>query len=224
MREDEAVTTSRGTDVYLEVGKKKVFAAALAWPGWSRSGKDEEQALDALASYLPRYAPVVKRAGLAVPADVFTVVERIPGNTSTDFGVLDHAADTDRAALTAADARRLAALVSAAWDEFADIVAATPTELTKGPRGGGRDRDKMADHVVGAEASYARKIGVKHKRPDLADTAAVAALRTDIVAALSRPWAGGEVPRGSWPPAYAARRIAWHVLDHAWEMQDRTPA
>jgi hypothetical protein len=24
-----------------------------------------------------------------------------------------------------------------------------------------------------------------------------------------------------WPTPYAARRIAWHVLDHAWEMQDR---
>jgi hypothetical protein len=224
MREDEAVTTSQSTDVYLEVGKKKVFAAALDWPGWSRSGKDEEQALDALASYLPRYAPVAKRAGLAAPADVFTVVERIAGNTSTDFGVLDHAAAADRAKLTAARARRLAALVSAAWDEFADIVAATPAELTKGPRGGGRDRDKMADHVVGAEASYARKIGVKHKRPDLTDTAAIAALRADIIAALSRPWPGGEAPHGTWPPAYAARRVAWHVLDHAWEMQDRTAA
>ncbi len=224
MREDEAVTTSQGTDVYLEVGKKKVFAAALDWPGWSRSGKDEEHALDALAGYLPRYVPVVKRAGLAAPTDVFTVVERIAGNTSTDFGVLDRAAAADRAKLTAAPARRLAALVTAAWDEFADIVKATPAELTKGPRGGGRDRDKMADHVVGAEASYARKIGVKHRRPDLSDTAAIAALRADIIAALSRPWPGGEVPHGMWPPAYAARRIAWHVLDHAWEMQDRTPA
>jgi hypothetical protein len=224
MREDEAVTTSRRTDVYLEVGKKKVFAAALAWPGWSRPGKDEDHALDVLASYLPRYAPVAKRAGLVVPTDVFTVVERIPGDTSTDFGVLGHAADADRSALTEADAQRLAALVSAAWDEFADIVAATPAELTKGPRGGGRDRDKMADHVVGAEASYARKIGVKHTRPGLSDTAAIAALRADIIAALSQPWPGRDVPRGTWPPAYAARRIAWHVLDHAWEMQDRTPA
>ena len=28
------------------------------------------------------------------------------------------------------------------------------------------------------------------------------------------------VPKG-WPHRYAARRIAWHVLDHAWEMEDR---
>lgn len=224
MHDTEAVTTSGSTDVYVEVGQKKVFAAALEWPGWSRSGKDEERALDALAAYLPRYAPVVKRAGLAAPSDVFTVVERVAGNTSTDFGVLDRAAGADRAKLTAAPARRLAALVTAAWDEFADVVAATPPELTKGPRGGGRDRDKMAGHVIGAEASYARKLGVRHKPPDIADTEAIAALRADIIEALSRPWPGGDVAPGQWSPRYAARRIAWHVLDHAWEMQDRTPA
>src|SRR5438067_302187 len=26
-----------------------------------------------------------------------------------------------------------------------------------------------------------------------------------------------------WPVRYAARRMAWHVLDHAWEMEDRVP-
>jgi hypothetical protein len=29
------------------------------------------------------------------------------------------------------------------------------------------------------------------------------------------------VPKG-WPPRYAARRIAWHALDHAWEIEDRS--
>jgi hypothetical protein len=27
-----------------------------------------------------------------------------------------------------------------------------------------------------------------------------------------------------WPLRYAARRIAWHALDHAWEIEDRRPA
>ena len=26
----------------------------------------------------------------------------------------------------------------------------------------------------------------------------------------------------SWPPAYMARRRAWHLLDHAWEIEDRS--
>lgn len=27
--------------IYLEIGKKKVFAAAIDWPGWCRQGKEE---------------------------------------------------------------------------------------------------------------------------------------------------------------------------------------
>ncbi|HKE66581.1 MAG TPA: hypothetical protein VKB59_18280 [Micromonosporaceae bacterium] len=209
--------------MYLEIGKKRVFAAAIDWPGWCRSGRDEESALDALASYLERYAPVVKRTKLALPADTFTVVERIPGSTTTDFGAPEKVAAADHDPVSAAEGKRLGALLAATWDEFDDIVGRTPEELTKGPRGGGRDRDKMTNHVLGAEASYARKLGVKHKPPALADKAAIEAMRADIVAALSRPWPGGETAAGTWPPRYLARRTAWHVLDHAWEMQDRTP-
>src|SRR5690349_9971305 len=44
------------TDVYLEVGKKRVFACAADWPGWCRSGRDEEQALEALTTSASRYA------------------------------------------------------------------------------------------------------------------------------------------------------------------------
>ena len=32
----------------------------------------------------------------------------------------------------------------------------------------------------------------------------------------------GEIATSSgWPVRYAIRRMAWHVLDHAWEMQDK---
>ena len=64
-------------------------------------------------------------------------------------------------------------------------------------------------HVVDAEQAYARKLGLDkpHRRPDL---------RGDIVAAIrERP------SDTAWPVRYAARRIAWHVLDHAWEIEDR---
>jgi hypothetical protein len=37
------------------------------------------------------------------------------------------------------------------------------------------------------------------------------------------PEAPLKAPGKRWPPRYAARRIAWHVLDHAWEIEDRTP-
>ena len=101
------------------------------------------------------------------------------------------------------------------------VAEKSPAALRKGPRGGGRDRDKMLQHVLSAEAAYARKIAVKHKEPALGDTAAVRALRDDIVAVLRAARRGEPLRENGWPPRYAARRIAWHVLDHAWEMEDR---
>jgi hypothetical protein len=212
------------TAVVLEVGKKRVFACALDWPGWARAGKDEALALEALAAYVPRYAAVAKEAGIAFPDRVgerLEVVERLPGDASTEFGVPGAVADADATPTTRAQAERLAALVQASWTVFDRVRAGAPASLRKGPRGGGRDRDKMVDHVLGAEAGYARKLGIKHPPPAIDDRAAIAALRQALLEVLRAPSDGSPpVPKG-WPPRYAARRIAWHVLDHAWEMQDR---
>jgi hypothetical protein len=213
------------TKVYLESGKKKVFASAVDWPGWSRSGKDEESALDALATYAVRYSGVAATAGLDLPADagdIFEIVERLLGDMTTDFGAPGAIAASDHDALTTAEEERLATLLQAAWTFFDQVAATTPAELRKGPRGGGRDRDKMVDHVLGAEVAYARKIGIRHRQPALDDGPAIAALRAAIVVTV-RPAPGGTpVQDTGWPPRYAVRRLAWHVLDHAWEMQDRS--
>ncbi len=210
--------------VYLE-GGKKMFACALDWPGWCRAGKGEEAALEALTAYAPRYAVVAAEAGVRFPghvADSFDVVERLPGSATTDFGALDKPASRDSEPLTRKQAECLTALVQASWRVFERVAAAAPAELRKGPRGGGRDRDKMVDHVLGAEANYAGKLGVRHRQPALDDTAAIAALRDDIVEVLRRPNGGTPVIEKGWLPRYAGRRIAWHVLDHAWEMEDRS--
>ncbi|MEU7822556.1 hypothetical protein [Catellatospora sp. NPDC049133] len=202
--------------IYLELGSKRIFACALEWPGWCRSGRDAERALAALTSYAERYAVVAERAKIPFePGDV-RVVERVRGGSTTDFGAPEQPASADFAPRDHDTAQRQAALVRAAWDVFADVVAVTPAELRKGPRGGGRDRDRMVEHVLAAEVSYARRIGVRHLAPG--DTAA---LRAEVLEVLGSPTDGTAPPRGGWPHAYAARRIAWHVLDHAWEMQDR---
>jgi hypothetical protein len=223
-------TTARAprTAVGIELGSKRVFACALDWPGWCRSGKTEEQALEALASYAPRYAVVAEQAGIAMPDDVddgFEVVERLGGSGATDFGVPAEVAAAETAPLDTGEAERRSRLVTGAWAVLDRVAAGAPAELRKGPRGGGRDRDRIVDHVLGAEVAYARKLGIKHPQPAKDDSAAVAALREDIIAVLRAPSDGTPpVPKG-WPPRYAARRIAWHALDHAWEIQDRsTPA
>jgi len=208
-------------EVYLEVGSKRAFAGALDWPGWARSGKTEQEALGRLTEYGPRYAVVPEQAGLRLPATYdFEVVERLPGSSTTDFGAPDAIASADHQKLTAAQAGRLADLVEACWATL-DRAAESPPELRKGPRGGGRDRDKMVQHVVSSEASYARQIDIRHREPAFNDHDAVAALRRDISAALRAARDATPARPNGWPPRYAARRIAWHVLDHAWEMEDK---
>ena len=211
------------TRVYLEVGAKKTFAMALDWPGWGRSGRTADAALEALAEYATRYAPVAKKAGLSVDT-TFEVVEELKGNATTDFGAPAAFAAADSEPVKAAAAKRTAALVEACWDTLTRVAARSPEELTKGPRGGGRDRDKMLNHVVESEAAYGRKIGVKHKPPALDDKAAIKALRAELIAVLGAPSDGSLLVENGWPVPYTARRIAWHALDHAWEMQDRRPA
>ena len=61
--------------------------------------------------------------------------------------------------LTGADGTRLAVLLGAAWAAFDETAAAAPALLRKGPRGGGRDTAAIAEHVTGAEAAFARKLG-----------------------------------------------------------------
>jgi len=223
--------------VYLEAGTTRVFACSPDWPGWCRRAKTDEEALDALATYAPRYARVAKRAGLRFPVAAhltFDVVEQIPWRggkafSYVDFGALGAAAQLDSEPLTAAQAKRLAAIVEASWAELDDVVAQAPAQLRKGPRGGGRDRDAVFAHVVAAETAYARKLGVRHKVPQ--DRDEIAAVRADILAALSGARDGSPATDPnkhvgaadkSWLPRYAARRIAWHVLDHAWEIEDRS--
>jgi hypothetical protein len=207
------------TDVYLEVGAKRVFACAVDWPGWCRAGKDEQQALEALAAYAERYAPVAEAADVKFPKTAgkdLNVVERVKGSGSTDFGVPGTILERDAKRLTPAQAKRVSALVEAAWTVFDRVVDKAPSALRKGPRGGGRDRDKIVDHVVGAESGYSRPIGLRLDQPERDDVKAIARNRAELLEAIRHP-----LPDVKWPPAYAARRIAWHALDHAWEIEDR---
>lgn len=213
--------------IYLEIGPKRVFAGAFNWPGWGRFdkgfGKGDQAALEALAAYRDRYAVVAGEAGLKFPARVeFEVVERVPGNGTTDFGAPGVVAERDREPVGRREAEKMVALLAAAWRVFERAAAQAPAELRKGPRGGGRDRDKMVWHVVESEFGYARMLGIKHRVPEPGDTAAVAAMREEVTAVLGRPSDGGPLAPKGWPARYAARRFAWHVLDHLWEMEDRS--
>lgn len=209
--------------VALESAPKKTFATALDWPGWSRSGKTDEAAIEALLAYAPRYAPVAREAGLDLPTSIEAdVVERADGGAGTEFGVPSRIHDADTRPVDAAEADRLARIVAAAWSTFDRVAAGAPAELRKGPRGGGRDRDKMIGHVIESDWHYARELGLQAKQPKPDDRMAVDALRADVLAVLREPSDGSPLAGRKWTARYAARRIAWHALDHTWEMQDRS--
>lgn len=218
--------------VYLEAGSKKTFAGALDWPGWSRSGKDAPAALAVLAAYGPRYAGVLAGSGLTFQppagADDLLVVEEHPGTTTTDFGAPDVILDSDRAKLDVAAYERSSKILGASWAAFsAALETSVGKELRKGPRGGGRDQEKMIHHVLEAHYAYLRKIGWKVKKDaSLSQMALLTHIRQATQEALTAAL-HGELPetgpRGGelWPVRYFVRRAAWHILDHAWEIEDR---
>ena len=219
----------RVTEVYLEAGKRRVFACAPEWPGWCRPGRGEESALAALAAYAPRYAGVCARAGVPFGAGSaaagFEVVERVTGSATTDFGALDVAPALDGEPGTAQQAERLVTLIETAWDLFEQTAAGAPAVLRKGPRGGGRDRDAIVAHVRETEVLHARMLGLKERPFPAEDVAAAGRVRAGILAEI-RASAGARPPEGLGrsrrPPRFVARRAAWHALDHAWEIQDKS--
>jgi hypothetical protein len=220
-------------DVVIETGKRRLFVSALAWPGWSRSVKTadgEEAALELLADYAGRYRDVARAARCVREFDAvaksptWRIVDRVPGDATTDFGAPSVASAKENATLDADAARRLLALLEATWAVLDSTAASSPASLRKGPRGGGRDRDAMVEHVVNAEVAYARRLGLRDvKTPKPGDAAAVDTLRSRIREALrERLPKGAAGSSGAWSPRYAVRRMAWHVMDHVWEMEDRS--
>jgi hypothetical protein len=219
-------------DVYLEIGKQRTFAGAVDWPGWCRSGRGEDAALQALLDYGPRYARALRpaRLGFRAPAAVsaFNVVERLAGGAGTDFGAPEVAPASDSAEVDAAELRRFQSVLKACWRAFdAAAEAAAGKDLRKGPRGGGRDLEPIVRHVVGADEAYLARLARKfNSGAELGAAEALAQTRQALLDALAAA-ARGEVPargpRGGkyWTARYFVRRVAWHVLDHAWEIEDR---
>jgi hypothetical protein len=219
----------RPIDIGQETGARKTFVWVIDWPGWCRSGKTDDDARAALLDATPRYEVVARLAGLPIPsldpADPlasFRTVEAVGGGGGTDFGVPSSITDDDRRPVSPAEATRLGALVAAAWTTFDRVAALAPPELRKGPRGGGRDRDKVIGHVIEADHAYAREIGVRLRAGSLHDRVAVVAERAAVLDVLGQPSDGSPLADRKWTLRYAARRIAWHALDHAWEMEDRS--
>ncbi|MFZ5855185.1 MAG: DinB family protein [Chloroflexota bacterium] len=223
----------RPVRVLLEVGSKRVFASAVDWPGWSRSGRGEGDALLALAAYGPRYATALAGSGLGFvapgEADDLQVVERRAGNSGTDFGVPTLGPAGDELPVDDAELDRLVRILRAGWVTFDGAAArATAITLRTGRRGGGRSLAKIVAHVFESERAYLGQLGGRSGRPtpDTPVADAWARLRADILEALDaraqgRPLTYPSRVRTPWSTRSFVRRVVWHLLDHAWEIEDR---
>jgi len=219
-------------EVYLEIGTKKTFAGAVDWPGWCRSGRDEASALQALFDYAPRYAGALAASeiGFEPPHDAsaFTVVERLPGTATTDFGAPDGVPSVDVRPLDEGELQRQIRILQACWNAFDEAVAkASGRELRLGPRGGGRDLEGMIRHIYEADAGYLSRLAVRLRIEPGADMRFVRKRIQDrtleTLHSAVRDGLPQHGPRGGklWAPRYFIRRMAWHELDHAWELVDR---
>jgi hypothetical protein len=213
--------------VVLEIGPKgkRVVAGAYEWPGLDRWGRDEEDALAKLASYVPRYAGVAARAGLSNEFGAtagLEVVERYAGNTSTDFwGVAHVPSSTERPVLPSGELDRRVALMRATWDHFNETASRVSADLRPGPRGGGRSRDQIFTHVYASERhNWWRKVGIREDDETRLTPEELAFHRARYLEAIYAYNAEGK-PARSWPIQFLIRRTAQHAMDHAWEMEDR---
>lgn len=212
--------------VMLEQGKKKrVVACAFDWPGWDRSARIGEDVVAVLAAYRPRYARVAGLSGFGAEFGAtgeLEVVERLEGIGMTDYyGVSGRAAAPEKDPMTEAECERKIALLRASWSTFDDVAAGVSPELRKGPRGGGWDKDRIIRHVNGAEIDeFAPKVGVKVPLETRDDAGALRAYRDAFAEGIREHHARSQ-PARSWALQFLIRRCAWHMLDHAWEMEDR---
>jgi len=219
---------TRSLRVILEIGKapRRIVAGAMDWPGLDRWGKSEAAAVDVLRTYVDRYAPVARRAGLeadlADEAPTAEVVERVPGSSSTDFwGVAHVPSQIEHEPLSSDELERRLALLAACWAYFNDTLERISGELRPGARSAGRTREQIIRHVYASEPEqFTRKVEVRTPRDAVLTPDGLIVHRLQTLDAIREYHREGRQAR-TWPLPFLIRRIAHHVMDHAWELEDR---
>jgi hypothetical protein len=206
---------------------KRSVAFSLDWPGWSRGAKTAELALETLEAYRDRYRPIASLAGMSREFDdagPLEIVEDRVGTGSTDFwGISFSPSSTEHGPLSDAEFDRAITLLRAAWAYFDGVAARVSPEMRKGPRGGGRDRDRIISHTIRQESeSFASGVGLRIPEGGALTPDGLRQYREDYVQAM-RAYNAGEVEKRmrSWTLPFLIRHSAFHTLDHAWEMEDK---
>jgi hypothetical protein len=207
-------------------GKRSV-AFSLDWPGWSRGAKTAEAALETLESYRHRYRPVAVLARQARDFDdagPLEIVEDKIGTGSTDFwGISFSPSSDEEGPMDGPALERAITLLEACWAFFDDVAGRVSPEMRKGPRGGGRDRDRIIRHTIRTESEdFGKRLGLRIPEESALPPEGLRRHRESYVAAM-RAYHAGEIdrPMRTWTLPYLIRHSAFHTLDHAWEMEDK---
>lgn len=206
---------------------KRSVAFASDWPGWSRGAKSGELALEMLESYRDRYRPIAVLAGMEREFDAagpLEVVEDKVGTGSTDFWAISFSPSaTEQGPLSEADLERRLTLLQACWSFFDGVAARVSPEMRKGPRGGGRDRNRIIRHTIRTESEdFAKQVGLRMPEEAALSPEGLRQHREAYLNAM-RAYNAGEVerPMRSWTLPFLIRHSGFHTLDHAWEMEDK---
>ena len=215
-------------NIYLELGKKKTFVCALDWFGYFRVGKTEAEAFAALLAYGERYAKIMHTGGIDFQAPTsladFNIITRYEGNATTDFGSPGIIPDEDKRPITKTDSQKYEELLRACWDAFDKAIAsAEGRELKTGPRGGGRDLEKIIAHVRESDLAYLSKQGQSVPKELREDRQAIRIAILETLLGAVQGDIPEKGPRGGsmWSTPYFVRRAIGHVVDHLWEIEDR---
>ena len=85
----------------------------------------------------------------------------------------------------------------------------------------------MIGHVLEAELAYLGQLGSRPPERPSDPERGLAVVRDAFLETLKARVAGDPLPnprntKRPWSPRYAVWRSAWHTLDHAWELEDRS--
>ena len=206
--------------------EKRSVAFALDWPGWSRGAKSADLALETLEAYRERYRPIVDIAGMAREFDAagpLEIVEDRIGTGSTDFwGISFSPSSTEHGPMSDAESSARSRCCAPAGRSSTASRRGSRRRCA-GPRGGGRDRDRIIRHVIRNESEeFAKQVGLRNPEESALTPEGLKQHRETYVAAM-RAYNAGEVERRmrNWTLPFLIRHSAYHTLDHAWEMEDK---
>ena len=212
--------------VILEIGKKAPGRCGCDGLARPRSlGDSEDDALDKLSSYLPRYAGVAERAGMG--SAFARARESRWSNASRDRArPTSGASPTCRRRSSARCCRR------PTWNGGSISCApagptsttsrhASPPSSAPGLAAVGAVRDQIIRHVyVNEPEQFSRKVEVRTPLDVVLTPDGLATHRRAYLDAIRAYNAEGR-PARTWPIQFLVRRTAHHVMDHAWELEDR---